>query len=78
MAHQLDAAALKQLGVQNALNQGQTGCVGLTGEFTVGELLDRRIEKAERLLKSLHDLKGSLPGTFLSSGASRISPLLEV
>lgn len=47
-------------------------------ELTVGELLDRRIEKAERLVRALHDLKGTLPGNFLNGGASRISPFLEL
>lgn len=46
-------------------------------EITVGELLDRRIDKAERVLRALQDLKGALPGNFLNSGASRISPFLE-
>lgn len=47
-------------------------------ELTVGELLDRRIEKAERLVKSLYDLKNSLPGQYLNSGASRISAFIEL
>jgi len=47
-------------------------------EMTIGELLDRRIEKAERLLRTLTDLKSALPGQFLNSGASRVTALLEV
>lgn len=65
------------LGAQNAFNQKATDMCA-TREFTVGELLDRRIEKAERQLRALQDLKGTLPGNFLNSGASRISPLLEM
>lgn len=47
-------------------------------ELTIGELLDRRIEKAERTVRALCDLKASLPGTYLNSGASRIGALLEI
>jgi hypothetical protein len=47
-------------------------------ELTVGELLDRRIHKAEQMLKALHDLKQSLPGQYLNSGASRISAFIEL
>jgi hypothetical protein len=58
--------------------QGQQAtCGGASREMTVGELIDQRIYKAERLLKSLHDLKGSLSQSFLSCGASRISALLD-
>jgi hypothetical protein len=46
-------------------------------EMTVGELLDRRIDKAERLVRALSDLKASLPGSYLDSGASRISAFIE-
>lgn len=44
-------------------------------EQTVGELLDQRIHEANRVVTALHDLKASLPGSFLSSGASRILAL---
>lgn len=47
-------------------------------EATVGELLDRRIDKAQRLLDTLRDLKASLPGSYLNSGASRVLPFLEL
>lgn len=46
-------------------------------ELTVGEAIDERIRKAERTLKSLHDLKGNLPDDFLNAGASRIRGLLD-
>lgn len=46
-------------------------------EMTVGEILDRRIEKAERLVRALLDLKSSLPASYLHSGASRIAAFLE-
>lgn len=52
--------------------------MGCAREITVGEVLDRRIEKAERSLRALHDLKASLPGNFLNSGASRISAFIEL
>lgn len=47
-------------------------------ELTVGELLDRRIDKAQRLLNTLRDLKANIPGAYLDSGASRISAFLEL
>lgn len=65
----------------NGLNPNyvQGACSGgASREMTVGELLDQRIEKAERLVRALLDLKGSLPGNFLTSGASRISAFLEL
>jgi hypothetical protein len=46
-------------------------------EATIGEFLDRRIDKFERVVRALRDLKASLPGNYLDSGASRISALLE-
>lgn len=46
-------------------------------ELTVGELIDRRIEKADRLMRALIDLKESLPQQYLRSGASRVSAFLE-
>lgn len=61
--------------------QGANGpaCLGGVGrEMTVVEILDRRIEKAERLVRVLQDLKGNLPGNYLNSGASRISAILEL
>lgn len=69
-----------QKAATNALNQDNAKQAGLGAgrEMTVGELLDRRIEKAERLVRALTDLKGSLPGNFLTSGASRISAFLEL
>jgi hypothetical protein len=57
-------------------NAGQDVCCAAR-EMTIGELLDRRIEKAATLLRTLQDLKGALSGQFLSSGASRISALIE-
>jgi hypothetical protein len=45
-------------------------------EMTVGEHIDQQVAAAERHLKALYDLKASLPGSFLSSGAGRITPLL--
>ncbi len=57
-----------------AANRGNTPM----RELTVGELLDRRIHKAEQMLKALHDLKQSLPGQYLNSGASRISAFIEL
>lgn len=56
---------------------GHETCVA-SREMTVGELLEQHIYKAERTLKALHDLKGSLPQNFLSSGASRIDALLKL
>jgi hypothetical protein len=53
-------------------------CVGAAREMTVGELLDRRLEAAERLVQALRDLKGSLPGNYLNSGASRIASLVSL
>lgn len=47
-------------------------------EMTVGEHLDHLIAKAERHIHALRDLKASLPGTFLTSGASRIAGLSGV
>lgn len=47
-------------------------------ELTIGELLDRRIDKAMRLAKTLQDLKASLPSSYLDSGASRINSLIEL
>lgn len=47
-------------------------------ELTVRELIERRIWKAEALLKALHDLRGNLPNQFLDSGASRISAFIEL
>lgn len=47
-------------------------------EMTVGELLDRRIDKARRMLDALQDLKASLPGNYLNSGASRITAFIEL
>lgn len=49
-----------------------------TRELTVGELLDRRIDKAQRMVDALRDLKASLPGSHLNSGASRVLPFLEL
>lgn len=69
------------LGIQDGQGQiaasNQAKC-GVGREMTIGELLDRRIDKAERLLRTLQDLKNALPGQFLNSGAYRISALLEV
>jgi hypothetical protein len=47
-------------------------------EMTVAELLDRRIDKAQRLVKALQDLRSSLPGSYLESGASRITAFIEL
>lgn len=61
-----------------AMDEAKIRDMRVAREITVGELLDRRIEKAGALLHALHDLKGSLPGQFLSSGASRISAFIEL
>lgn len=45
-------------------------------EMTAGEHLDRQIDAAQRHLDALRDLKASLPGSYLNSGADRITPLL--
>lgn len=47
-------------------------------ELTIGELLDRRIDKARRLAHTLEDLKCSLPLSYLNSGASRITSIIEL
>lgn len=47
-------------------------------ELTIGELLDRRIDKARRLAHTLEDLKCSLPLSYLNSGASRIISIIEL
>lgn len=64
----------------NAMQAGMLGNtpMGAGREMTVGELIERRIWKAEALLKALNDLRGNLPVNFLQSGASRISAFLEL
>ncbi len=44
-------------------------------ELNVGEYLDVKILDAERGLSALRDLKASLPGSFLTSGFSRVASL---
>lgn len=44
-------------------------------EQTVGEYFDDRIHQTQRVVDALRDLKASLPGSFLGSGASRIAAL---
>lgn len=60
-----------------AYGEKTSGLCGAMREITVGELLDQRIEKAERLIRALRDLKSSLPGSYLTSGFSRVGPFLE-
>ena len=50
-------------------------CAGATCEQTVGEHLDAQISRYLRVADALRDLKASLPGSFLGSGASRIAAL---
>ena len=47
-------------------------------ELTIGELLDKRIDKAKKLAHTLEDLKCSLPLSYLNSGASRITSIIEL
>lgn len=47
-------------------------------ELTVRELLDRRIEKAKTLARTLEDLKNSLSLSYLNSGCSRVTSLIEL
>ena len=47
-------------------------------ELTIVELLDRRIDKAKKLAQTLEDLKCSLPSSYLNSGASRITSIIEL
>lgn len=49
-----------------------------TKEMTVGELIDRHIDKAERQARDLRILKDAMSQGFLQSGASKISSLLEI
>ena len=44
-------------------------------EQTVGEHIDAKINEAERTMLALRDLRGSLPGSYLNSGVSRLGPL---
>lgn len=71
------ASLLSGAGAKNGCNQIAADMCAAR-ELTVGELLDRRIDKAARLLRALTDLKGNLPGNFLNSGASRVSPFLDL
>lgn len=47
-------------------------------ELTVGELIDRRIDKLDRQARDLRSLKDAMSQGFLQSGASRIQSLLEL
>lgn len=47
-------------------------------EMTVGELIDRRIEKAERQARDLRTLKDAMSSGLLQSGASKLGSLLEL
>jgi hypothetical protein len=78
MLNRVDAAEYgQQTRMSTPVSQTEMGTCGVGREMTVGELIGQRILKAERLLKQLHDLKGSLSQDFLNSGASRISALLD-
>ncbi len=75
-----EAAALNSLDPNGRIGTGGLGSQAnacCQREMTIGEHLDRRIENVERLLRTLQDLKGVLPGQFLNSGMSRIKALSE-
>lgn len=48
-------------------------CTMAAREMNVGELLDQRIAKAERLVQALRTLKGALSTDALNGGASRLN-----
>lgn len=56
----------------------QDAATTATRELTIGELLDRRINKAKKLANTLEDLRASLPSSYLDSGASRITSIIEL
>ena len=61
---------------QGASLGGLGGCGYRIGrEQTVAEHIDAKIGEGERTIAALRDLKASLPGSYLSSGVSRLGPL---
>jgi hypothetical protein len=54
----------------------QAGILGASSACTVGDRINQCIRRAENELRSLIDLKGSLPGDFLRSPVARIAGLV--
>jgi hypothetical protein len=75
MSSRIDCAPGECRPVEERENQAS---IGAMRELTVEDLLDRRIEKLHLQMKALQDIKGSLSQSFLRSGASRISAILEL